>query len=117
MAFLTAALIVKDEPARLVRCLASGADLVHPVVVVDTGSTDDTVAIATPAGDTVAVRRGAQHEPALRPPLLLHDTSAGLAMIASLSRRSGAAAGAGAAPGFVPASSTVPVTTPPGGWR
>jgi hypothetical protein len=57
MALLTATLIVKDESARLARCLTSVAGLVDRVVVVDTGSIDDTVAIATAAGATV------HHEP------------------------------------------------------
>lgn len=39
-------MIVRDEEAVLGRCLASVADLVDEVVVVDTGSSDDTVAIA-----------------------------------------------------------------------
>jgi tetratricopeptide (TPR) repeat protein len=43
---LSAALIVRDEGAHLDACLASIADLVDEIVVVDTGSTDDSVAIA-----------------------------------------------------------------------
>ncbi|MFN8027995.1 MAG: nucleotidyltransferase family protein [Acidimicrobiia bacterium] len=43
---LVAAMIVRDEEAHLDRCLTSLRDLVDAVVVVDTGSVDDTVAIA-----------------------------------------------------------------------
>jgi len=46
MPTLSLAMIVKDEAANLPRCLASVRGLVDEVVVVDTGSTDDTVAIA-----------------------------------------------------------------------
>jgi glycosyltransferase involved in cell wall biosynthesis len=52
-AIVTAALIVKDEEDKLGRCLASIAPWCDDVVVVDTGSTDDTVAIARAAGATV----------------------------------------------------------------
>ena len=50
---LSACLITKDEQANLPRCLASIDGLVDEVVVYDTGSTDDTVAIARAAGATV----------------------------------------------------------------
>jgi glycosyltransferase involved in cell wall biosynthesis len=43
---LSAALIVRDEGAHLDDCLTSIADLVDEIVVVDTGSTDDSVVIA-----------------------------------------------------------------------
>lgn len=51
---ITACLIVKDEARDLPRCLASLLGLVDEVVVVDTGSTDATVAIAEAAGAKVA---------------------------------------------------------------
>jgi len=38
--------IARNEAARLSRCLASAADVVDEIVVVDTGSTDDTVGVA-----------------------------------------------------------------------
>ncbi len=46
MTSLTIALIVKNEAANLPACLASCIDLADQIVVVDSGSTDDTVAIA-----------------------------------------------------------------------
>src|SRR5262245_19351613 len=49
---LAACLIVRDEAARLPACLASLAG-VDRIVVVDTGSTDETVAVATSLGATV----------------------------------------------------------------
>lgn len=53
---LAAAIIVKDEADHLRRCLASIRDLCDRMVVVDTGSTDDTVAVAEAAGATVLHR-------------------------------------------------------------
>lgn len=50
---LTAALIVRDEQRWLDGCLDSIADLVDEIVVVDTGSVDDTVAIAERHGAVV----------------------------------------------------------------
>jgi hypothetical protein len=55
--FLSAALIVKNEQDCLPACLASLQGVVDEVVVYDTGSTDDTVAIAEASGATV-VRGG-----------------------------------------------------------
>ncbi len=43
-------MIVKDEEGCLARCLASAKPVVHELVVVDTGSSDRTVAIATAFG-------------------------------------------------------------------
>lgn len=54
---LSAAIIVKDEGHRLDACLSSLRGLVDEIVVVDTGSTDDTVAVAHRHGAVVA------HEP------------------------------------------------------
>jgi glycosyltransferase involved in cell wall biosynthesis len=51
---LSAAIIVKDEADRLDACLTSLRGLVDEIVVVDTGSTDDTVAIAEAHGAVVA---------------------------------------------------------------
>jgi glycosyltransferase involved in cell wall biosynthesis len=42
---VAACLIVKNEGAVIARCLRSAAGLVQAVVVVDTGSTDDTLAV------------------------------------------------------------------------
>ncbi|MDB5098550.1 MAG: hypothetical protein JWM80_2971 [Cyanobacteria bacterium RYN_339] len=50
---LSACLIVRDEEANLARCLASLQGVVDEIVVVDTGSTDGTVAIAEAAGATI----------------------------------------------------------------
>lgn len=46
-------MIVKNEESCLARCLASIKPLVHEMIVVDTGSTDHTVAIATAFGARV----------------------------------------------------------------
>jgi hypothetical protein len=46
-------MIVRDEARSIERCLASVRDLVDEMVVVDTGSTDDTVALAEAAGASV----------------------------------------------------------------
>ncbi|MDA8292596.1 MAG: glycosyltransferase, partial [Actinomycetota bacterium] len=50
---VTACMIVKDEQEELPRCLASLAGIADEVVVYDTGSTDDTVRIASDAGARV----------------------------------------------------------------
>ncbi len=44
---LSACLIVRNEAARLPRCLSSLSGIADELIVVDTGSTDDTVAIAS----------------------------------------------------------------------
>lgn len=54
---LAACLIVKDEAEDLPRCLASLQGWVDEIVVVDTGSSDDTVAIAEVAGAHVLHHR------------------------------------------------------------
>ncbi|MEG6520552.1 glycosyltransferase family 2 protein [Desulfotomaculum sp. 1211_IL3151] len=46
-------LIVKNERERLLNCINSARQIVNEVVVVDTGSTDDTVGIARAAGARV----------------------------------------------------------------
>ncbi|CAB1128035.1 Glycosyl transferase family 2 [Candidatus Hydrogenisulfobacillus filiaventi] len=50
---ITLAMIVRDEAAFLPRCLASAAAVVDAMVVVDTGSRDDSPAIARRFGATV----------------------------------------------------------------
>ncbi len=53
MPTLSLSMIVKNEAAHLPRCLASVRDLVDEMVVVDTGSTDETVRIAESFGARV----------------------------------------------------------------
>ena len=55
MSSLTIALIVKNEAANLSACLSSCAGLTDQIVVVDSGSEDNTVAIAKAAGAQVYV--------------------------------------------------------------
>jgi glycosyltransferase involved in cell wall biosynthesis len=50
---LSLCLIVKNEQPVLDRCLSSARDAVDQIIVVDTGSTDDTVEIARDHGATV----------------------------------------------------------------
>ncbi|HXJ83493.1 MAG TPA: glycosyltransferase [Candidatus Methylomirabilis sp.] len=54
---LSATLIVRDEAAVLPRCLTSIRDLVDEIVVVDTGSTDDSPRIAADFGARVVASR------------------------------------------------------------
>lgn len=56
MATLTIALIVKNEADNLADCLASCQGLANEVLVVDGGSIDNTVEIATQAGATVIAK-------------------------------------------------------------
>ena len=50
---LSLSMIVRDEAERLPQCLTSVAGFVHERVVLDTGSQDDTVAVARSLGATV----------------------------------------------------------------
>lgn len=56
-------MIVRNEESSLPRCLKSAAAAVDEAVVVDTGSTDDTVAVARNHGATVLRYRNAPGEP------------------------------------------------------
>src|SRR5262249_57345844 len=47
---ISLAMITRDESARLAACLASAGPAVDEMVVVDTGSTDDTQALARDEG-------------------------------------------------------------------
>lgn len=51
---LSLAMIVRNEEERLGNCLSSVAGLVDEIIVVDTGSTDDTVAIAESFGARIS---------------------------------------------------------------
>jgi hypothetical protein len=53
MASISLAVMVRDDAARLGRCIASVRDAVDEVVVLDTGSEDDTVDVARAAGARV----------------------------------------------------------------
>ena len=50
---LSLSMLMRDEAERLAACLASVADFVDEMVIVDTGSKDDSVAIAERCGATV----------------------------------------------------------------
>ncbi|HEX7511228.1 MAG TPA: glycosyltransferase family 2 protein, partial [Chitinivibrionales bacterium] len=50
---LSICLIVKNEAACLGRCLSSAQEIADEIIVVDTGSTDDTVSLARSFGATV----------------------------------------------------------------
>src|SRR5580692_6446389 len=47
-------MIVKNEESRLAACVASARAAVHEIIVVDTGSTDHTLAIASELGAKVS---------------------------------------------------------------
>lgn len=53
MAKISACVITKNEAKNISRCLQSVKDIVNEIIVVDTGSTDTTVAIAKQAGAQV----------------------------------------------------------------
>ena len=53
MSTISLCMIVKDEAANLPLCLASVKDIVDEIVVIDTGSSDDTPTIAQKAGAKV----------------------------------------------------------------
>jgi tetratricopeptide (TPR) repeat protein len=63
---LSACLIVKNESKNLARCLKSLKDIVDEIVVIDTGSTDDTVAIAESFGAVVGFYEWSQDFAAAR---------------------------------------------------
>jgi (heptosyl)LPS beta-1,4-glucosyltransferase len=73
--------IAKDEGDRIGRCVTSLVAICHDVLVLDSGSTDDTVAIATAAGARVehqpwlgfAAQKNAAIERATQPWVLLLD--------------------------------------------
>lgn len=53
MATLSLCMIVKDEAANLPLCLSTVKEVVDEIIVIDTGSTDETIDIATKAGGKV----------------------------------------------------------------
>ena len=66
---LSLSMIVRNEESRLAACLASVQGFADEMVVVDTGSTDATVAVATAAGawwKTWTARRAPARNSALR---------------------------------------------------
>lgn len=63
---LSACLIVKDEGKNLARCLASLANIADEIVVVDTGSSDNTVSIAQEFGSKVGYFKWTQDFSAAR---------------------------------------------------
>lgn len=84
---ITACLIVKNEEGNLARCLKSLQGVVDEIVVVDTGSTDGTVAIAESFGvklgsfewcDDFAAARNASLELASKPWILWIDADEAL---------------------------------------
>lgn len=74
MPTLTLCLIARDEARFLAGCLASVRGVVDQVVVVDTGSTDDTVAIAEAAGALVVHHAWSDDFAAARNAALPHAT-------------------------------------------
>jgi hypothetical protein len=72
---ISVTMIVKNEAQNIAACLNSFADLVGEVIVVDTGSTDDTVAIAKRMGATVFHFPWIDHFAAARNESLRHTTS------------------------------------------
>lgn len=53
-ASISLCMIVKDEGSRLAACLESAAGVAHEIVVVDTGSTDDTLSVASRFGAKIS---------------------------------------------------------------
>ena len=51
-------MIVKNEAAILSRCLDSVCDLMDEIIIVDTGSTDDTKAVAAKYTDQITISHG-----------------------------------------------------------
>ena len=98
MATLSLCMIVKDESANLRRCLASVQDLADEIIVIDTGSGDDTPMIAEAAGakvnflmwgDDFAAARNASLDQATQDWILVLDadetlTQAGRGLIRSI---------------------------------
>jgi hypothetical protein len=72
---ITLAMIVKDEEATLARAIASAQDVVDEIVVVDTGSTDKSVEIATALGAKVVTHAWNDDFAAARNAGLEHATS------------------------------------------
>ena len=55
---LSLSMIVRDEATRIEACLQSVQDFVDEMVVVDTGSTDETVAMAQACGPVLNIWNG-----------------------------------------------------------
>ena len=70
---LSLCMIVRNEARTLARCLASAKPWVDELVVVDTGSTDETVAIAQAAGANAQHTRATKLLLPLKAELGQHD--------------------------------------------
>ncbi|MCA9490688.1 MAG: sulfotransferase [Myxococcales bacterium] len=105
MPTLTLCMIVRDEARFLAGCLASVRGVVDQIVVVDTGSTDDTVAIAEAAGALVVHHAWSDDFAAARNAALPHATGDWILVLDADERLASGGAEAlkeaMAAPGFV----------------
>ncbi|MDQ0048935.1 glycosyltransferase involved in cell wall biosynthesis [Paenibacillus polymyxa] len=68
-------MIVKDEEQVLGRCLESAKDIVHEIIILDTGSTDNTIEIARKYTDNVYFYKWTNDFAAARNESLKHATS------------------------------------------
>ena len=108
-------MIVKNEARSLARCLDSVAPWVDKMIVLDTGSTDDTIAIARAHGAEVYERRWTNDFAAARNAALAHsDADWNLVLDADEWLTSGGEIPAGTAPRFAPCRPQHPYRQRPG---